>query len=768
MRETVLLIIFCTLSSLFAQSISLNQTKFVNPSPPLTIQGSYSLDASDSLKSIDWKEQNEQSWNRVSTIDTVNHTFAQTINTNWSDGRYVYLFRLVTKQNNGQVVSATVIVDRTPPNVVRWKANPAFMNLTTSAVTVGIRFSEPVRDSAATIHLISVNEQDSLQIYPVLIGQDSLSIVLPRTLFSDTSVWKKKPRLSVKGYRDTLDNKMVPVILHPFSIDLHEPAPPGLTGSYPAIFNGVHLEVKGRKEFKSQLYVQDSLYSEFNDQNSWTVQLQLPEDKLYHFRFYQVDSLGNPGDSTVLLVLADHRPPELLTSPVFTLKNGKAGNQYGVLTLNFSENVVINSLDEIQLKSESGGSVHFSSDSTSTPAAIQRLYLYNSTAIQQIQKWISQKDSVTLTIPPNSVEDMAGNVTTDPIMRPVVMQVQNLVAAFTPETHYLNSKPEIERDTLRATIILQPGNTDSLLFLLRIRNSKGTSVHSSVHQVNLNIHSSFSTNPGKIIRIGGGGTSWDTLRWVFPVAALPDGRYQASISVQSFLQASASLFRSFYFWVDSRAPELISIAPIAGEEFHYISPKPEFILKFRWNSMEAPLDSVNIVFDNASRYHSAPGRFIEPMVPLTEEPGTFVYSCNDNGISLTTGIRTLNFYCTDKAGNRADYSFTYRVISEQKEKVEDLYNYPNPFNPRAGEVTHITFFSSNATSAELFIYDLSFHLVYYRKYAADELGLGTPRKTIHWNGRNLRGELAANGVYLARVVMGNEKSPILKIMVNNK
>jgi hypothetical protein len=741
----------------------------VNPSPPLTIQGSYSLEADDSLKSIDWKEQNEQTWNQVSTIDTAHHTFQQTINTNWNDGRYVYQFRLVTKKNSSGVeVRATVIVDRTPPTIVRWKANPTFMNLTTSAVSVGIRFSEPVSDSTATVRLLAVNNRDSLQVYPVLIGQDSLNIVFSRTLFSDTSVWKKKPKLYVKGYRDTLNNKMSPVVLHPFSVDLHEPGPPKLTGSYPAIYNGTTLEVKGRKELRSQLYVQDSLYTEFNDQHTWTVQLPLPEDKLYHFRFYQVDSLGNPGDSTVLLVLADHQPPELLTSPVVTVKNSETGNQYGVLTLNFSENVVLNSLDDIQLKSESGGTIHFSGAPTPTPAAVQELYLYDPMAVQQIQQWISQKDSVTLTIAPNSVEDMAGNINTEPIVHPVVMQVQNLVAAFTPEACYLNPDPGVHQDTLRATIILQPGNADSLLFLLRIRNSEGESVHSSVHLVNLNTQSSFSTNPGQISRIGGGGTDWDTLRWVYPVTALPDGKYQASISVQSFLQASASLFQSFDFWVDSRAPELISIAPIAGEEFHYISPRPEFILKFRWNPMEAPLDSVKIVFDNASRYNSVPGRFTEPMIPLAKEPGTFVYNCSDHGVFLTSGIHTLSFYGTDKAGNRASYSFTYRVISEQKEKVEDLYNYPNPFNPKAGEITHISFFSSNATTVELFIYDLSFHLVYYRKFTADELGLGTPRKTIHWNGRNLRGEVAANGIYLARVVMGEEKSPMLKIVVNNK
>ena len=769
MRRVLLILILLTGASLWAQSISLSQSRWVNPTFPLTVTGSYSLASGDSLLAIEWKEKNASDWTQVAVVDTAHHTFQQTISSSPGEGIFEYLFRLTSRKNTtGVTASIKIILDLTPPFVSKWQAAPDYISFANALVTVSIKFSEPVSDSGSVMRLVSVDGQHSILLSPTLVGDDSLTVNIHRSLFSDGNVWKGKPALHIGGYRDTLNNVMDSLTLHPFAVDLLPPAAPQITGNYPAIVSEEVLSVSGKKEKKARLFVQDSLREEFTGQENWTVDLPVPQDTLYQFRFYQVDSLGNPGDTTVFMVLADHQPPQLLMTPILLLKYSSSGNQYAELTLNFSENVLLTSLSSIKLKGATGEQITLSGSPLGSPAAIQVLSIHSASALNTIRQWIEQQTAVTLSIEAQTVQDMAGNRNAEAIESPVLVQVQNLVAAFTPLDPYLNPDSRIHRDTLWARIILQPGNRDSLLLLLQVQNHLGEDVFRFSRAMNLQGQERVSLSPGFIQRVGGSGTSWDTLLWAFPVADLPEDKYTASVSVQSFLQGAASLFSSFHFWVDGTAPVLKAISPISGHTVHYISPQPTFVLHYRMHLKDSPIDSVKVEFDLARQGSQSPGRLVQPLEPVPEKPGVFAIDLKQRNITLVNGIRTLRFTSRDKSGNENQVSFTYNVNVSPGNEIADLYNYPNPFNPSGGEVTYISFITGIEGPVELYIYDLSFHLVYYRKYSMSELGMGSKRKTLIWNGRNLRGQITANGIYLARIVINEIRSQILKIMVNNK
>jgi hypothetical protein len=98
---------------------------------------------------------------------------------------------------------------------------------------------------------------------------------------------------------------------------------------------------------------------------------------------------------------------------------------------------------------------------------------------------------------------------------------------------------------------------------------------------------------------------------------------------------------------------------------------------------------------------------------------------------------------------------------------EYVHNYPNPF--RAGaEPTKICYFLKQDANVAIKIYDLGGSLVRTMHMGAGSAGgAGAPEGTLHevpWDGRNDRGELVRNGVYLCKVEAGSQ-SALIKIAV---
>ena len=86
-----------------------------------------------------------------------------------------------------------------------------------------------------------------------------------------------------------------------------------------------------------------------------------------------------------------------------------------------------------------------------------------------------------------------------------------------------------------------------------------------------------------------------------------------------------------------------------------------------------------------------------------------------------------------------------------------IINYPNPFNPKGGEVATFECTSDSALNATLYIYDMSARRLLQQAF---NLQVGTSRTT--WNGYTDSNELAGNGVYLYRLIDGATKQSLAK------
>ncbi len=87
-----------------------------------------------------------------------------------------------------------------------------------------------------------------------------------------------------------------------------------------------------------------------------------------------------------------------------------------------------------------------------------------------------------------------------------------------------------------------------------------------------------------------------------------------------------------------------------------------------------------------------------------------------------------------------------------------VYNYPNPFNPKAGELATIECQADATAEATLYIYDMGARRVFQRAFA---LQGGAANRTA-WNGYGSDNRLAGTGVYLYRLVDSATKQSLAK------
>lgn len=87
-----------------------------------------------------------------------------------------------------------------------------------------------------------------------------------------------------------------------------------------------------------------------------------------------------------------------------------------------------------------------------------------------------------------------------------------------------------------------------------------------------------------------------------------------------------------------------------------------------------------------------------------------------------------------------------------------IINYPNPFNPKGGEIATFECTSDSTLETTLYLYDLSARLL--RQKAFNLKGGSINRLT--WNGYSDANELVGNGIYLYRLVDSSTKKLVVK------
>ncbi len=77
-----------------------------------------------------------------------------------------------------------------------------------------------------------------------------------------------------------------------------------------------------------------------------------------------------------------------------------------------------------------------------------------------------------------------------------------------------------------------------------------------------------------------------------------------------------------------------------------------------------------------------------------------------------------------------------------------VINYPNPFNPKGGQVATISCTSDLTLEATLYIYNLGAHLQVVRNFNLQ----GGKSNLLAWNGYNDFNEMVGNGIYLYQII----------------
>lgn len=252
-----------------------------------------------------------------------------------------------------------------------------------------------------------------------------------------------------------------------------------------------------------------------------------------------------------------------------------------------------------------------------------------------------------------------------------------------------------------------------------------------------------------------------------PGDSVRDGRYTSVLYAQQDGQGSGSDFQITQLIVDRTAPEIGWLSPPPGDGTLPIRPQESFALAPAADSLDTPIRSVRLRLD---RVKDSTGTVLDSLWLAMEADtlsGRYMLDLASRQLSLEIGSHQLALTLTDLAGNQAVKLLNYRVSNPKFATVGDIrpFNYPNPFNPRNGESTTITFLQQENSPATLEIFDFAGQLV-WRTEIAPVTGSGL-RRSVRWSGRDLQGRLVGTGVYLARIRFANQDSPLWRIVVKN-
>ena len=153
---------------------------------------------------------------------------------------------------------------------------------------------------------------------------------------------------------------------------------------------------------------------------------------------------------------------------------------------------------------------------------------------------------------------------------------------------------------------------------------------------------------------------------------------------------------------------------------------------------------------------------------VTDKYASSVVPVNDNLITCTVGLGyDLGTYevtlIKGSTSSLPTSDATFTVLPASPKPVADIYNYPNPFDPVAGESTKIKFTVNVDMAATVYIFDITGRI--QKKF---NLNLVTGENEYIWNGADDFGSIVGNGVYLLRAVSDGKLIGKAKLWVVKK
>lgn len=132
--------------------------------------------------------------------------------------------------------------------------------------------------------------------------------------------------------------------------------------------------------------------------------------------------------------------------------------------------------------------------------------------------------------------------------------------------------------------------------------------------------------------------------------------------------------------------------------------------------------------------------------------------------NLEQGMHELRFRIWDVFNNSSEAMITFRVINQNDVVIENLINYPNPFNPLVQE-THFTFNHNKADEmldVRIDIFDLSGRNVATLQHSDHSQAFQAG--PLRWDGTNRGGRYLYSGIYIYRVVITDKSGRIASDM----
>jgi len=129
--------------------------------------------------------------------------------------------------------------------------------------------------------------------------------------------------------------------------------------------------------------------------------------------------------------------------------------------------------------------------------------------------------------------------------------------------------------------------------------------------------------------------------------------------------------------------------------------------------------------------------------------------------NLSTGKHTLSLKVWDVFNNSGEAYIEFNVVSSDDLVIEDLFNYPNPFNYSYWYNTTFVLShnqSGGSLDVKLQIYNLSGQVVKTIETTVVPEGYRTDAAT--WNGRDDSGSPLAQGIYIYRISVKNSKGQV--------
>jgi|GEM_PF-1895186 len=152
------------------------------------------------------------------------------------------------------------------------------------------------------------------------------------------------------------------------------------------------------------------------------------------------------------------------------------------------------------------------------------------------------------------------------------------------------------------------------------------------------------------------------------------------------------------------------------------------------------VDASSITVEVGSAYTPA----TTPSVSFAPSNGLMTLVITD---ALPAGDIALKITVKDTpGGNSATFTRTLKVSDGSLYIEGSAFNYPNPFNPLA-ETTKLGFNISKDATVTIYLFDTTGKIILKRAYGAT-----AGYNEFTWDGRDDYGDIASNGVYMARIV----------------